>query len=362
MKTRSLFYIAILGVVVALISAAVYNVKIKLQPPLSVNYNPYENGVYATGILESYQQNGSNINIFPDVSGRITKIFTKEGQSIKEGQPILAIDDSVQKEIVAKDVAQMQAALAVLKELKAQPRKETLEVVKAQLDFAQANLVNVRVQLDKIKKSYSLNSQSISKNTLDNAINAVKIAEANFKVAKTQYDLTKAGAWEYDIKTQENQYQAAQQAYLADRALLEKYLIRAPADGVILQIKTAVGDYVSQQGIYDTYSRNQSPIATLGRIAPIMEVRCYLNEILTPRLPAPENIKAEMFIRGSTNKGIPLTFERIQPYTIPNIELSAEKSERVDVRVLPIIFKFQKPKDINLYPGQLVDVYIGVKK
>jgi len=26
--------------------------------------------------------------------------------------------------------------------------------------------------------------------------------------------------------------------------------------------------------------------------------------------------------------------------------------------VLPIIFKFEKPKDVNLYPGQLVDVYI----
>jgi HlyD family secretion protein len=31
----------------------------------------------------------------------------------------------------------------------------------------------------------------------------------------------------------------------------------------------------------------------------------------------------------------------------------------VDVRVLPVLFRFQKPKDIQLYPGQLVDVYIG---
>ena len=33
--------------------------------------------------------------------------------------------------------------------------------------------------------------------------------------------------------------------------------------------------------------------------------------------------------------------------------------ERVDVRVLPIIFKVEKPKDVNLFPGELVDVYIG---
>jgi HlyD family secretion protein len=29
------------------------------------------------------------------------------------------------------------------------------------------------------------------------------------------------------------------------------------------------------------------------------------------------------------------------------------------VRVLPVIFKIEKPKDLNLYPGELVDVYIA---
>jgi HlyD family secretion protein len=43
----------------------------------------------------------------------------------------------------------------------------------------------------------------------------------------------------------------------------------------------------------------------------------------------------------------------------PKIELSDQREERVDVRVLPIIFTFEKPKDVSLYPGQLVDIYIG---
>jgi HlyD family secretion protein len=41
--------------------------------------------------------------------------------------------------------------------------------------------------------------------------------------------------------------------------------------------------------------------------------------------------------------------------------LSDQRTERVDVRVLPIIFRFERPKDIDVYPGQLVDVYIGEK-
>ena len=65
-----------------------------------------------------------------------------------------------------------------------------------------------------------------------------------------------------------------------------------------------------------------------------------------------------MFIRG-TNISAPLEFVRVQPYVSPKIELSDQRLERVDVRVLPLVFKFEQTKKLNLYPGQLVDVYIG---
>jgi len=65
-----------------------------------------------------------------------------------------------------------------------------------------------------------------------------------------------------------------------------------------------------------------------------------------------------MTIRG-TDVHIPLSFDRIQPFVSPKIELSDQRQERVDVRVLPIIFRFEKPRNVNLYPGELVDVYIG---
>ncbi|MDA8171825.1 MAG: hypothetical protein M0Z48_08380 [Nitrospiraceae bacterium] len=56
-----------------------------------------------------------------------------------------------------------------------------------------------------------------------------------------------------------------------------------------------------------------------------------------------------------------MKYERVRPYVSPKIELSNQRTERVDVRVLPVIFGFDRPKNINLYPGQLVDVYIGEK-
>ena len=71
--------------------------------------------------------------------------------------------------------------------------------------------------------------------------------------------------------------------------------------------------------------------------------------------------RPQMFIRG-TNISVPLEYVRVQPYVSPKIELSNQRTERVDVRVLPVIFRFEKPKNIDVYPGQLVDVYIGEKE
>ena len=146
MKTRLLFIIATLGLLAGAVSVYVYTVKIDPQTPLAVSYNPYDNGIYASGIVESFQANGSNVNIYPEVSGKIIKVFALDGQNVKQGDPLLAIDASVQKAIVAKDAAQARAAFALLEELKAEPRKETLDVSVAQLQYAQASLKNVQEQ------------------------------------------------------------------------------------------------------------------------------------------------------------------------------------------------------------------------
>ncbi len=214
--------------------------------------------------------------------------------------------------------------------------------------------------MEKQQRSYELNPKSVSLDALDNARNAVKVAETNLKVVENQYALTKAGAWIYDIQNQEKQYNALSKAYAASEALLSKYTIRAPVDGVVLSIQAAVGSYVSPQGAYGTYTEGFSPLVVMGTSQNYLQVRSYIDEILVHRLPDPEKMDAQMFIRG-TDIHVPLTFSRIQPYVSPKIELSNQREERVDVRVLPVIFRFEKLKDVNLFPGQLVDIYVGEK-
>jgi HlyD family secretion protein len=119
-----------------------------------------------------------------------------------------------------------------------------------------------------------------------------------------------------------------------------------------------VGSYVSPQGTYDAYTQGPDPVIILGSLSSSLHVRCYVDEILVPHLTLGSNMKAEMKVRGAEVK-IPLEFVRVQPYVSPKIELSDQRQERVDVRVLPVIFKIAGTSNTKLYPGELVDVYIS---
>jgi HlyD family secretion protein len=361
MRSKPIFIVSGIGLALALVSAFISSEQPAPQTPVfNPAANPYAKGIYANGIIESDQAQGQNINIYPEVSGPVTEVVVGEGARVHKGDRLLMIDDSVQRATAEQQRSQAQAAEAILQELKAEPRPETLSVVKAQVENATASLKNAQDQLAKQEQSYAIDPKSISRDALDNARNAEKIADTNLSVVKSQYALTRAGAWVYDIQNQEKQYIALSNAYAAATALLAKYTIRAPTDGVVRSVEAAVGSYVSSQGAYDSYTQGFAPLIVMGTPDDHLQVRAYIDEILIHRLADPAKLNAQMFIRG-TDTHVALTFTRIQPYVSPKIELSDERQERVDLRVLPVIFRFASPKSLNLYPGQLVDVYVSEK-
>ena len=360
LANKLIFLLALIGIVAGLVAAYFFGRERKTPPPeFKPVSNPYESAIYANGMIESDQPSGANINIFPEVAGPITQVLVKEGEPVKAGAPLFTIDDSVQRATTAQLKSQAEAALTLLNEIKAEPRPETLTVAAAQVELAEASLKLASDQYDKDRASYDLNPKSISQNVLDMADDSVKQATAALDVARRQYDLTKAGAWSYDLDNQQKQYEALEHAYQAADALLQKYSVKAAVDGVVLAVNAAVGGYVSSQGDYDTYTELYDPVMILCGPQDYMDVRCYVDEILVSKLPTVWHMQAEMQIMGTDIK-MPLEFVRVQPYVSPKIELSNEKQEQVDLRVLPVIFRFQK-KDAPVYPGQMVDVFIGQK-
>jgi HlyD family secretion protein len=361
MLNRTPFVVSGCGLALALVSAYLFSQQPNAQPPaFNPAANPYANGIYANGIVESAQPQGSNVNIYPEVAGPVTRVAAAEGALVHKGDLLLQIDDSVQRATAEQLAAQAEAARVTLQELKAEPRPETLAVARAQRDNAAAGAKNAEDQLAKIERSYGLDPKSVSANDLDIARDTAQIARTNFDVVDRQFALTRAGAWTYDVQNQQKQALALTKAAAAAATLADKYAIRAPLDGIVRSVQATVGSYVSPQGTFDPYTQGLGPLIVMGAPENRLQVRVYVDEILIHRLGDPARITAQMFIRG-TETHVPLSFDRVQPYVSPKIELSDQRQERVDVRVLPLIFHFDKPQSLTIYPGQLVDVYVGTK-
>ena len=68
--------------------------------------------------------------------------------------------------------------------------------------------------------------------------------------------------------------------------------------------------------------------------------------------------RALAYIKGRRELPIPLHFVRIEPYIVPKKSLTGESSERVDTRVLQIIFRFDQDPSQSIYVGQQMDVFL----
>ncbi len=361
MSKKLIFALALTGLLAGLVAAYVFGIERKAQQPAYAPVsNPYRTAIYANGIVESDQSSGANVNIYPEVPALIAQVLVHDGQAVKAGTPLVMLDDSVQKATTEQLRLQAEAALALLNELQAQPRKEVLAIAKAQVDLAQSSLKVADDQFAKRRASYNIDPHSISKDALATADDAVRQAAAALEVARRQYVLAHAGAWSYDIENQRRQYEALQQSYRASQALLQKYVVTARMDGVVLAVNASVGSYVSSLGVLDSYTQTQAPLVVMSTPQDHLAVRCYVDEILASRLPPPDRIQAQMSLRGTDVK-VPLEFVRVQPYVSPKIELANQRQEKVDLRVLPVIFRFRMQSPAMVYPGQLVDVFIGQK-
>jgi HlyD family secretion protein len=295
MRNKIIFFLSIIGILAGLVAAYIFGIERTAQPPVFKPVSsPYETSIYANGIIESDQPGGSNINIYPEISGPLTQVLVHEGQQVSAGTRLFAVDDSV-------------------------PR--------ANVELAESSLKAARDQYNKRRASFDIDPKSISMDVLDTAKNADTQAAAALKAAN---------------------------------ALLRKYSVKAPVNGVVLAVNATVGSYVSSQGSYDAYTQGFTPLIVMGGNQDNLAVRCYVDEILVSRLPSSDHIRAQFSIRGTDIK-VPLEFVRVQPYVSPKIELSNQRQEKVDLRVLPVIFRFQTKNVPNVYPGQLVDVFIGPK-
>lgn len=239
------------------------------------------------------EASGGNIAIGTPVAGIVTEIHVQRGDQVNVGDPLLRIDD--------RDLqAERLPAAARVKEAAAQ-----LEQARQQLDLAES-----------VPDKRAISVEELSNRRAAVTIGAAALAAAQARVEQLRLEI-------------------------------ERRTIRAPLAGQILQIETRLGEF-AQSGTPAV------PLMLLGDASRLsVRVDVDENEAWRIRPGAP----AQMFMRGNPQLHTSLQFERIDPYIIPKTSLTGAGAERVDTRVLQVIYSFDRAA-LPAYVGQQVDVFI----
>ncbi len=261
MSNKLLFVLSFIGILAGTAAAYFFSIT---TPPLSPVFNPvsdpYTSGIYAEGIVESVQASGENINMYPEVPGTVKEILVSEGQEVRKGMPLLSDrrfhpESHLGTAEISRGGCSRDARRTQGRTKEGKPRH-----YRGPGRFGESDPEDRPGRASKQKAAYELIRRSVSKDALDSAINAEAMAQANLEVAKKQRDLTKAGAWIFDMRNQERQYTALEKSLSRIQRAAAKYTLRAPTDGVVLSIATMVGNYVSPQGAYESYTQGMNPV------------------------------------------------------------------------------------------------------
>lgn len=335
--------LAIAGVAVAVYTVRSENKPIEPAPPVSEPArSPFAYQVAGAGIVESSTQ---NIAIGTNVAGIVARVFVQAGDSVKAGEPLFMIDDRASKAELAVRKAALTVAEKSLSKLEQSPRAEDVPPAEARVRAA-------RSQADEAGKKLSMwesvkDPRAVSEDLLTARRFAFSSAEARLAEEEAALIQLKAGAWapEKDIARAEVESARAQER--AAETEIERLTVRAPVDGHVLQLNIRAGEF-AQAGALTT------PLLLLGNVD-VLHVRVDVDENDAWRIR--RDARARATLRGNSELGTDLTFVRIEPYVVPKRSLTGDSAERVDTRVLQVIYAFT-PGSLPAYVGQQMDVYI----
>ena len=198
----------------------------------------------------------------------------------------------------------------------------------ARLKEAKANLNMAQVNYEDAQDSLALyenvkDKRAISINQLRRQKFAAQKAQMSFELAKAQVEALETS--------------------------LDLLITKALTNGTILKVNANLGEFIKQEA--------DTPPVIIGDLE-TLNVRVAVDDADISRVD--ESAPAVGILRGN-NKRVPLKFVRIEPYGTPKINLSTNVREKIDTRVIEIIYTFNSTKTTAL-PGQQMDVFIKSAK
>lgn len=247
---------------------------------------------------------GGLVHLAAKRDGIVEKVLVKEGDLVKAGQPLAALDDDMQQ--MALQVAKKELAEIVASQ----------QVIKWQMEIAAE-------QEKRFKAVYKSGG----------------VAELKYLQYKNQLDVLRARLREAQAQAETSRSRIKQAAHE-----LERSTILAPADGMIVRRKVRPGDGVS--------TLNVTPLFVFAPYLPLI-VRAELDERFMHKVSAGD--MADVFAEADDSRAFKARVLRVGKVFGQQHLATDDPSQRQDVRVLEVELGFaQKP---GLLIGQRVRVH-----
>jgi multidrug resistance efflux pump len=296
--------------------------------------------VAGAGIVEAQTE---NISVGSQLPGVVTRVLVVVGQKVKAGEPLFTLDERAMRAELAVREANLAAAQAELGRLQALPRPEEIPPTLAKMRAAEAIM---RQQKDLSERAKKLGREAIAEEEMIRREHEFNSAKERFAEADAQLELLKAGAWEKDLAMARARVQQSQAQVEQTRVEIDRLTVRAQVDGEVLQVNVRPGEFVG--------APHGQALIVLGDCSRL-HVRVDIDERDIPRFH--KEAPARAIVRGHHHLEFPLRFVRVEPFVVPKKSLTGDNSERVDTRVLQVIFALE-PQEQPVYVGQQMDVFI----
>ncbi len=278
------------------------------QPPKAVGQLANEPRVAGAGIVEPSSE---VIDIGSALSGLVIDVLVKPGDRVAKGEVLFLVDSRAAR-------ASLDQANAAINE------------ARAAINEAGSAQKTAREQLALYR---SLSDPA--------AVSRAEVIRAEGEESGASSRLGSARA----------RLAAAQSAAAAARTEIERLTVRAPISGEILAVNVHPGEFVATQG-----GGNSQPFIQMGETNPLhVRVDIDENEIGRVALGKPAVISP----RGAAELHVNATFVRAEPQVVPKRSLTNSAAERVDVRVLQLIYALPPSEAFRV--GQQIDAFIPAK-
>lgn len=297
--------------------------------------------IAGAGVIEATWE---NIPIGTLVAGVVTEVYVKRGDMVKKGAPLFRLDDRDLKAQLLVADANLQAAEAQYQRILAAPQQGDIPTSEASVEEARARYNDAEIAYRRSQTLFERNAEAAQ----DRDHDRYNYLANKATLTRMEADLQRLKVtWDKDKEMYRTAVLQARSQVESTQINLDRLIVRALADSQVLQVHVRPGQYAGLVW--------NEPLIVLGNIHEL-HVRVDIDEQDVPYFKS--SSRAVASLKGRPQVRFPLTYFDTEPYVIPKQSLTGSNTERVDTRVLQVIYALPQKPAIPLYIGQQMDVYI----